>query len=147
MKWRFALHHYGADRMRARLSRADRAGIAVVVVVSAIAIAFRQLTIVPRAYVGLCAGPHAPLICAPRQAVLWAQYEGWFGIAALILGLLGFALARRPLGVAALAVGIAAVVNYNGTEGIIGAAFGLWGWLEAATPAMRAAIGSDHARQ
>ncbi len=142
------MHHYGADGMRARLSRADQTGIAVVVAVSALAIAFRQLTIVPRAFVAICAGHHAPLICAPRQAVLWAQYEGWFGIAALILGLLAFALARRSLGVAALAVGIAAVVNYNGTEGIIGAAFGLWGWLEAAAPANGGtATGSDHARQ
>jgi hypothetical protein len=130
------------------LSRADQIGIAVVVVVSAAAIVFRQLTIVPRAFVGLCAGSHAPLICGPRQAVLWAQYEGWFGIASLILGLLAFAFAWRSLGVAALAMGIVAVVNYNGTEGIIGAGFGLWGWLEAAAPARTGtATGSDHARQ
>ncbi|MGC9271230.1 hypothetical protein [Acidiphilium sp.] len=134
--------------MRARLSRADRVGIGVVIAVSAAAIVFRDLTIVPRAFVGLCAGAHAPLVCVPRQAVLWAQYEGWFGLAALGLGIAGFLFARRGLGVAALAVGVAAVVNYNGTEGIIGAALGLWGWLEAAAPAtMPPPSGTSHARQ
>lgn len=110
------------------------AGIGVVLAVAAAAIVFRELTIVPRTYVGLCAGANAPLVCVPRHAVLWLQYERLFGMAALLLGLLGFAFARRWLGVAALAVGIAAVVNYNGTEGIIGAALGLWGWLEATAP-------------
>jgi len=119
--------------MRARLHAADWIGIAVVVALAALAIGFRELTIVPRAYVGLCAAAHKPLVCIPRQAVLWAQYERWFGMAALLLGILGFAFARRALGVAALAIGIVATVNYNGTEGIIGASLGLWAWLEAAS--------------
>jgi len=119
--------------MRARLQRADGVGIAVVAGWAAAAILFRELTIVPRAYVGICAAAHPPLVCVVRQAVLWAQYERWFGMAALLLGVVGFAFARRSLGVAALAVGIVATVNYNGTEGIIGASLGLWAWLEAAT--------------
>lgn len=136
----FAMHHYGADVMRARLSRADWIGLAIVFAIAAVAIAFRQLTIVPRAYVGLCAASHPPLICIPRQAILWAQYERWFGLAAVILGILAFAFAYRPTAIAALAIGIAATVNYNGTEGIIGAGLGLWAWLDAAT-------GDRHARQ
>ncbi|MDD2876839.1 MAG: hypothetical protein PHT60_04520 [Acidiphilium sp.] len=134
--------------MRARLRSPDWAGIGVVVAVAALAITFRELTIVPRAYVAICAATHPPLVCLPRQAVLWAQYERWFGMTALLLGILAFAFARRSLGVAALAIGIAAVVNYNGTQGIIGAALGLWGWLEDAAPARIAPpTGNDHAQQ
>ncbi|MCF3947286.1 hypothetical protein AiwAL_06225 [Acidiphilium sp. AL] len=134
--------------MRARLHRHDWAGIGVVLAVGVAAILFREVTIVPRAYVGVCAGPQAPLVCVPRQAVLWLQYERLFGLASLVLGLLGFAFARRWPGVAALAVGVAAVVNYNGTEGIIGAALGLWGWLEAAAPRYAGATnGGQNARQ
>ncbi|MHB1304828.1 MAG: hypothetical protein ACYCZB_15355 [Acidiphilium sp.] len=119
--------------MRARRRGADWAGIAAVAAIAAAAIIFRMATIAPREFVGICAAAHRPLVCAPRQAVLWLQYERWFGMAALALGLLAFAFARRALGVAALALGIVATVNYNGTEGVIGAALGLWGWLEAAT--------------
>lgn len=128
------MHHYGAKGMRARLHRADWAGIAIVVALAALAIGFRMATIEPRAFVGICAAAHPPLVCVPRAAVLQLQFERWFGIVALVLGVLAFAFARRALGVAALAIGIVAVVNYNGTEGIIGAALGLWGWLEASSP-------------
>jgi len=119
---------------RANATMADWIGIAIVVAAGASAILFRQMTIVPREFVGLCASPSAPLVCALRQAVLWLQYLHWFGLCALLLGLLAFAFARRPLGVAALALGCVAAVNYNATEGIIGAALGLWGWLEAEFP-------------
>ena len=120
--------------MRARFGRADLIGIAVVIALAAAAAGFRMATIEPRAYVGLCAAAHAPLVCAPRHAVLWLQYERLFGFPALLLGLLAFAFASRALGVAGAALGIVAVINYNGTEGIIGAALGLWGWLEARSP-------------
>lgn len=120
--------------MRARLSRADLVGIVIVVTCAAAAIGFRMATIEPRAFVGICAASHPPLVCAPRHAVLWLQYERLFGFPALLLGGLAVAFARRPLGITGFALGIIAVVNYNGTEGIIGAALGLWGWLEAATP-------------
>ena len=134
--------------MRARLHRHDWTGIGVVLAMAIAAILFREATIVPRAYVGVCAAAHAPLVCLPRQAVLWLQYERLFGLTALVLGLLGFAFAKRWLGVAALAIGVAAVVNYNGTEGIIGGALGLWGWLEAATPRQAPARnGRRNARQ
>lgn len=134
--------------MRARLDRADLAGVAIVVVLAASAIGFRMATIEPRAFVGICAAAHRPLVCAPRQAVLWLQYQQLFGFPALLLGGLAVAFARRWLGVAGLALGIVAVVNFNGTEGIIGAALGLWGWLEAATPGYTGAEqGRNHARQ
>ncbi|HQT87243.1 MAG TPA: hypothetical protein PK677_01655 [Acidiphilium sp.] len=120
--------------MKPRINRGDLIGIAIILLISTAAFAFRDATIAPRAFVALCAAPHAPLVCIPRHAVLWAQYQRLFGITALILGLLAFAFANRPLGVAALAIGTTAIINYNGTEGIIGAALGLWGWLEARSP-------------
>ena len=103
--------------------------LAIVVAVGLGFWVFRELTIVPRVYGSLCTMAHPPLVCAPRQAVLWAQYERLFGMAALLAGLIGWALGIGWLAVAAMAIGVAAVVNYNGTEGMIGIALGLWGWL------------------
>ncbi len=97
------------------------------------AYAFRLLAIVPRATVGMCAAANAPAICVPRHAVLTLQYYQGFGWAALALGLAGFFLAKRIPAALALGIGIAAVVNYNATTGIIGAAFGLVTWFGLAT--------------
>ena len=60
--------------------------------------AFRELAIVPRAMVGLCAAANAPAICAPRAAVLWLQYQQAFGWAALAIGLAAFISGRRLAG-------------------------------------------------
>ncbi len=90
---------------------------------------FRQLAIVPRATVGLCAAANAPGFCAPRAAVLWLQYQQAFGWAALALGLVAFIFGKKLAGALALGIGIAAVVNYNATTGILGAALGLVAWI------------------
>jgi hypothetical protein len=103
--------------------------LAVVAVIGGGAAAFRQLAIVPRATVGICAAANAPGFCAPRAAVLWLQYEQLFGWAAFLLGLFAFVLGRRFAAALAIGVGIAAVVNYNGTTGILGAALGLFAWM------------------
>ncbi len=112
-----------------RLERRDWRDLAVIVIVGFGFWVFRELTIVPRVYGSSCTMAQPPFICAPRQAVLWAQYERLFGMAALLAGLIGWALGQRLLTVAAMAIGAAAVVNYNGTEGMIGVALGLWAWL------------------
>ena len=135
----FATHHYEGYGMRARLlatgmRRGDWIGLAVVAVAAVSAMSFRITTVDPREFVGLCASRNAPSICAVRHAVLWLQYEHCFGLTSLLLGLLAFVFAYRPLGVVALALGAVAIVNYNGTEGVVGAALGLWGWLEASAP-------------
>jgi hypothetical protein len=106
----------------------DWMGVWLVAVIGGGMYAFRHLAIVPRATVGLCAAANAPAICAPRAAVLWLQYQQGFGWAALLLGLAGFCKGWRWPSALALGVGIAAVVNYNGTTGIIGAALGLVAW-------------------
>ncbi len=107
----------------------DWMGLWVVAMVGGGMFAFRQLAIVPRATVGLCAAANAPPLCAPRAAVLWLQYEQGFGWAASACGLAAFILGRRWFGVFGVAIGIAAVVNYNATTGIIGAALGLVAWI------------------
>jgi hypothetical protein len=121
------------------ITRADWAGIAIVAAAGFGFWLFRELTIAPRLYGSLCTAAHPPLVCAPRQAVLWLQYQRLFGLAALVSGLIGWALGRRWLAVAAVAIGVAAVINYNGTQGMIGAALGLWAWLGLRTGRYEAA--------
>lgn len=94
---------------------------------------FWRLTVTPVAMVGICASAHAPAVCVPRHWMLMSAWFGIFGWAALLLGLVAFFRASRLLAAAAVGVGIAAVVNYNGTQGIIGAALGLIAWLSAIT--------------
>jgi hypothetical protein len=116
-----------------RVSSEDWMGLWLVAMIGGGMFAFRELAIVPRMTVGLCAAANAPAICAPRAAVLWLQYQQAFGWAALLCGIAGFALGKRLPGVLAVAIGIAAVVNYNATTGIIGAALGLVAWIGLAT--------------
>ena len=111
----------------------DLAGVALAALVGGGAFAFRELAIGPRATVGICAASSAPSWCVPRGWVLSGQYYGVFGWAALAAGLAAFFLANRLLGALALGLGVAAVVNYNGTQGIIGGALGLIAWLSVAS--------------
>ncbi len=111
----------------------DGWGVGLAVLLAGGAFAFRQLAIAPRATVGMCAAPHAPAFCVPRHWVLLGQYYGVFGWAALAVGLLAFFGASRLAGALALGLGIAAVVNYDGTLGIVGAALGLAAWLSGLT--------------
>jgi len=103
--------------------------VALVAVVGGGAAAFRQVAIVPRATVGICAAAGAPGFCGPRAAVLWLQYEQGFGWAALAAGVAAFVFGWRFAGALAVGIGIAAVVNYNGTTGLLGAALGVFAWM------------------
>ena len=114
-------------------SAEDWMGAWAVAMIGGGAYAFRLLAIKPLATVGMCAAANAPAICVPRHLVLQSGYYGLFGWAALACGLFAFFRAGRMLGAVALGLGIAAVVNYNGTQGIIGAAIGLVAWLSAIT--------------
>ena len=122
-----------------RLSDADWYGLTVVALLGVGAWVFRFQTIAPLWTVAACAGPDRPGFCVPRQAMLWLQYQQAFGWAAFILGVAGFVLGRRWLGVLALGVGIAAVVNYNATTGVLGAALGLYAWIGVNTGRYKAA--------
>ncbi len=111
----------------------DFAGVALAALVGGGAFAFRHLAIVPRATVGICAASSAPGWCVPRGWVLSGQYYGVFGWAALAAGVLAFVCGQRIIAGLAIGLGIAAVVNFNGTQGIIGAALGLVAWLSLLT--------------
>ncbi len=111
----------------------DAVGLALVALVGGGMFAFRWFAIRPVWTVGACAGTDAPGFCAPREAVLKFQYYQGFGWAAFALGLAAFILGWRLAAALAVAIGIAAVVNYNGTTGILGAALGLTAWLSLAT--------------
>jgi hypothetical protein len=90
---------------------------------------FRQLAIVPRATVGICAASQAPGFCGPRELVLKLQYFHGFGWVALGLGLLAFGLGNRLAAAFAIGIGVAAVVNYNTAYGIIGLALAVFAWI------------------
>jgi hypothetical protein len=111
----------------------DFFGLWAVAMIGGGAYLFRLLTIKPVAMVGICAAANAPAICTPRHLVLMGGYLGLFGWAAVLLGLYAFFRAGRFAGAVALGLGIAAVVNYDGTFGIIGGAIGLTAWLSAIT--------------
>ncbi len=112
---------------------ADAVCLALVALIGGGAAAFRQVAIVPRETVGICAAANAPGFCVPRALVLSLQYYQAFGWAALALGLAAFIAGWRLAGALALGLGIAAVVNYNGTTGILGAALGLVTWISLNT--------------
>jgi len=117
----------------AKFRPVDAAGLALVALIGGGMFAFRWFAIMPVWTVGACAAAGAPGFCSPRAVVLKLQYYQGFGWAAFALGLAAFVLGWRLTAALAVAVGIAAVVNYNGTTGILGAALGLTAWLSLAT--------------
>jgi hypothetical protein len=108
---------------------ADGAGIAVVLAAVAGLAAFRQTYVEPPGWGAICAAAAPPLVCAPLQALGWLQYWYLWGAAALALGLAAFLTGRLPLAVAAVTLGAMAVLNYNATWGVLGAALGVWVWI------------------
>jgi hypothetical protein len=120
-------------RSTRRFTGIDAAGLGLVILFALGMYAFRHYAIEPRATVGLCAAANAPAFCGPRAAVLSLQYYQGFGWAALLLGLAAFFAGWRWAAIFAIAIGAAAVINYNATTGIIGAALGLITWLSLAT--------------
>ncbi len=108
----------------------DGVGLVVVAAAGVGMWAYRAAYIEPRAWGVLCAAAAPPLACLPRAGLLWLQREYLWGGIALLLGMWAF-LARGPrfVALAAMAVGIAGVENYNATWGMLGAALGAWGWL------------------
>jgi hypothetical protein len=108
--------------------------LAVVVLSVAALLAYRAWYVEPRVWGGLCAAADRPLACLPRAGLLWLQHYYLWGLAALALGLWAFLGGPFAAAVAAVALGIGAVINYNATWGMIGAALGLWAWFRRALP-------------
>jgi hypothetical protein len=111
------------------LRRADYAGLGIVLLTTAAVFGFRAAYVEPREWGAWCAAASAPIVCLPRAGLLWAQQYQLWGLSALLLGLWAFLGARLVVSLAAVALGIAAVANYNATWGMLGAALGAWSWI------------------
>jgi len=121
------------------MRRIDAIGLAVVAASLAALLAYRHVFIEPREWGALCAAaaPPAgvlPRACAPRAALLWLQHFQLWGAGALVLGLWAFIGAPFVVGVAGVAVGLAGVVNYNATWGMLGLALASWAWVRSLPP-------------
>ncbi len=112
-------------------ARRDAVGFAVVAGAVAALVLYRHAYIEPREWGAICApgAPNAPIACLPRAALLWLQYQYFWGLGALALGLWAFLGGPFWIRIAAVVLGIAAVINYNATWGMVGAALGVWAWL------------------
>jgi len=111
------------------MRRADWLGLAVVAASLGGLILYRQVYVEPREWVGVCAAATPPLACLPRAALVWLQHWYLWGTGALLLGLWAFLGGPFAAAVAAVALGAAAVANYNATWGMLGLALGAWGWI------------------
>jgi hypothetical protein len=105
-------------------------------------LAYREAYVEPRSWGAACVAAAAPLACLPRAGLLWMQQYAVWGGAALAFGLAAFLAGPRwdwGLALAALMFGIAGVVNYNATFGLLGGAIGFWAWLSPGSPRRGAA--------
>lgn len=85
----------------------------------------RQRFVEPSDVALVCnAVPH-PSWCWIRFAILISQHNDLFGVAALIAGGLALIRGGRGPAIAAAALSIAAIVNYNVEMGALGLVFGL----------------------
>ena len=108
---------------------ADGVGIAVVVAAVAGLATFRQSYVEQPGWGAICAAAAAPLVCVPLQALGWMQYWYLWGATALALGMAALLIGWLGLAVAAVTLGAMAVQNYNTTWGVLGAAIGIWVWI------------------
>lgn len=110
------------------MKRRDAVGILAVVMAYGAMALYRAAGVEPAGFAACAATPRA-WPCEPRAVLLWLQHWQVFGAATLLLGLWALRGAPFPIRVAAVAVGAVAVVNYNITWGVAGAALGLWAWV------------------
>lgn len=111
-----------------RLSR-DLPALLLVVAAIGGAMVYRRYGVEPRHWAAACIASQPPFGCVPRAAVVWLQGQDLWGWAALLLGVAAFLTRRFAIAIAALILGGAAVVNFNASLGMPGAALGLWTWL------------------
>lgn len=117
------------------MRRADWLGLAVVATSLGALILYRQLYVEPREWVAVCAAAAPPPACLPRAALVWLQHWYLWGTGALLLGLWAFSPGGPfAVAVAAVALGAAAVANYNATWGMLGLALGAWSWIRRERP-------------
>ena len=120
------------------MARTHITGIILVAISLAALLAYRHAFIEPREWGALCAAAAPPMACLPRAGLLWLQHFQLWGALALALGLWAFIGAPFAVAVAGVAMGVAAVVNYNATWGMLGLALAAWAWIRF-SPARKAA--------
>jgi len=120
------------------MRRKDMLGVLLVAASLAGLLAYRHVFIEPREWGAICAAAAPPLICAPRAALLWMQHFYLWGALALALGLWAFIGAPFAVSVAGVAMGLAGVVNYNATWGMLGFALAVLAWIRSAPAPARA---------
>jgi hypothetical protein len=125
------------------MARRDWLGLLAVALVLAAMAIYRQAYVEPRAWGAICAAEQPPFACVPRAALLWLQRFGLWGGGATGLGLWAFMGGPFAVRVAAAALGACAVLNYNASWGMLGAALGAWSWLSP--PRGRLPTGGEHA--
>ena len=105
---------------------------AVLLAVCTVAL-YRHLYVEPREWGAACLDlSRAPAACLPRAALLWLQHWQLWGAGALVLGTWSLAGAPRAVQATAVAAGVIAVLNFNATWGMLGAALGGWSWIGTA---------------
>ncbi len=109
--------------------RLDGAGLLIVGIAVAGLIQFRLHYVEPRAWDVRCAAGAAPLVCGLRAASLWLQDNYVWGVGGLVLGLGALVRGARVVCISAVVIGVAGVLNYNASWGMLGAALGVWGWI------------------
>ena len=113
-------------------ARRDLWALLAVAAAIGLMMAYRHVYVEPRAWGALCLDlSQAPFACRPRAALLWLQHWQLWGAAAMLLGFWAFLGAPLAARAAAVALGVIAVMNFNATWGMIGAALGAWAWVEA----------------
>ncbi|MFC0389528.1 hypothetical protein [Muricoccus vinaceus] len=114
------------------VTKHDIRAILAVAAAIGLMVAYRHVYVEPRAWGALCLDmAQAPFACRPRAALLWLQHWQLWGAGALALGFWAFIGAPFAVRAAAVALGVIAVLNFNATWGMVGAALGGWAWVEA----------------
>ncbi|MSP04357.1 MAG: hypothetical protein EXR05_03755 [Acetobacteraceae bacterium] len=115
------------------MQRRNIQGIVIVLVCLHALLAYREMFIEPRVWGAICAditpADMLAMACALRAGLLWAQHYSLWGALALGLGLWAFIGAPFAVGVAGVAMGVAAVVNFNASWGMWGLALAAWAWI------------------
>ena len=112
------------------MRRRDLAGLAAVLLTGAGLHAFRQIWFEPRAVGLACLHGTAPRgLCAARDLLGQLTYRQVFGDAALVLGIAAMAGAPFAVAVAAVCLGVAGLIDYNVSWGMLGVGLGAWAWI------------------
>jgi hypothetical protein len=100
-------------------------GVAVAAFAWGAAWGLRETIVDPSAAALACASEVPPAWCPLRQAILVGQRDDLWGLAALAFGLLALVRGSSWAAVAAAALGIVAMVNFNVEMGALALVFGM----------------------